>query len=83
MPKAARERTVSFRAQAPHSLRFQEYPRPKASLDEQDSPLVTERGTDVKGQVALYVTSSPTAAPPHWRQSAAAEYEAIGFSAPK
>jgi hypothetical protein len=52
MPKAARERTVSFRARAPHSLRIREYPRPKASLDEQDSPLVTERGTDVKGNVA-------------------------------
>ena len=27
MPEAARERNVSFRARAPHSLRFQEYPR--------------------------------------------------------
>jgi hypothetical protein len=57
MPKAARERTVSFRARAPHSLRFREYPRPKASLDEQDLPMVTERGTDVKGYVAAMVTS--------------------------
>ena len=52
MPEAARERTVSFRARAPLSLRFREYPRPKASLDERDSRLVTELGTDVKGNVA-------------------------------
>jgi hypothetical protein len=57
MPKAARERTVSFRARAPHSLRFREYPRPKASLDEQASPLVTERGIDVKHFVAEMRTS--------------------------
>src|SRR5208283_5345301 len=48
MPEAARERTVSFRARAPHSLRFREYPRPKASLDERDSRLVTEVETNVK-----------------------------------
>jgi hypothetical protein len=52
MPEAARERTVSFRARAPHSLRFREYPRPKASLDERDSRFVTDFGTDVKGNVA-------------------------------
>ena len=56
MPKAARERSVSFRARAPHSLRFREYPRPKASLDEQDLSLVTERGTDVKRRVPFFVT---------------------------
>ncbi len=32
MPEAARVRSVSFRARAPHSLRFREYPRPKASF---------------------------------------------------
>ena len=37
MPEAARERIVSFRARAPHSLRIGEYPRPKASVDERDS----------------------------------------------
>ena len=47
MPKAARERSVSFRARAPHSLRFREYPRPKASLDERDWRFVTEPVTDV------------------------------------
>ena len=31
MPEAARERTVSFRPRAPHSLHLGEYPRPKAS----------------------------------------------------
>jgi hypothetical protein len=48
MPEAARERTVSFRARAPHSLRFREYPRPKASLDERDSSYVPVSGTFVK-----------------------------------
>ncbi len=48
MPEAARERTVSFRPRAPLSLRFREYPRPKASLDERDSLYVSELGTDVK-----------------------------------
>ncbi len=57
MPKAARERTVSFRARAPHSLRFREYPRPKASLDEQDLGFITETGTDVKKFVAVSGTS--------------------------
>ena len=37
MPEAARERSVSFRARAPHSLHLQEYPRPKASFTERDS----------------------------------------------
>ena len=36
MPEAARERSVSFRPRAPHSLRIGEYPRPKASVDERD-----------------------------------------------
>ena len=50
MPEAARERSVSFRARAPHSLRIREYPRPKASVDERDSmEFVAEMGTDVKG----------------------------------
>jgi hypothetical protein len=48
MPEAARERTVSFRARAPHSLRIREYPRPKASFTERDSWFVTEVGTIVK-----------------------------------
>jgi hypothetical protein len=56
MPEAARERTVSFRARAPHSLRIREYPRPKASLDERDSRLVSELVTDVKGTVTAEVT---------------------------
>src|ERR1700676_2680633 len=50
MPEAARERTVSFRARAPHSLRHQEYPRPKASLVSEIRWLVTETGTNVKGR---------------------------------
>ncbi len=37
MPEAARMRSVSFRARAPHSLHPQEYPRPKASFTERDS----------------------------------------------
>ena len=37
MPEAARERIVSVRTRAPHSLRFREYPRPKASFTERDS----------------------------------------------
>ncbi len=37
MPEAARVRSVSFRARAPHSLRIREYPRPKASFTERDS----------------------------------------------
>ena len=40
MPEAARERTVSVRARAPHSLRLQEYPRPKASFTERDSMVI-------------------------------------------
>ena len=32
MPETARERGVSFRPRAPHSLHLQEYPRPKASF---------------------------------------------------
>jgi hypothetical protein len=56
MPEAARERTVSFRARAPHSLRFREYPRPKASLDERDSLYVSDIVTDVKGFIAASVT---------------------------
>jgi hypothetical protein len=48
MPEAARERTVSFRARAPHSLRIREYPRPKASFTERDSRFVAETETNVK-----------------------------------
>ena len=50
MPEAARERSVSFRARAPHSLHLPEYPRPKASFTERDSNagLVTENRTHVK-----------------------------------
>ena len=49
MPKAARVRSVSFRARAPHSLHLQEYPRPKASFTERDSKAgtVTEIRTKV------------------------------------
>ena len=49
MPEAARERSVSFRARAPHSLRIREYPRPKASFTERDSKAgtVTEIRTKV------------------------------------
>ena len=48
MPEAARERTVSFRARAPHSLRIREYPRPKASFTERDSRFVAGMETNVK-----------------------------------
>ena len=44
--QAARERSVSFRPRAPHSLRIGEYPRPKASVVERDS-LVSNRNGDV------------------------------------
>ena len=50
MPEAARVRSVSFRARAPHSLRFREYPRPKASFTERDSFPVTEMGTGSQGK---------------------------------
>ena len=40
--QAARERSVSFRPRAPHSLRIGEYPRPKASVVERDSQSVTD-----------------------------------------
>ncbi len=63
MPEADRERTVSFRPRAPHSLRFREYPRPKASLDERDSRLVTEIGTFVKSNVAAIVTGPQRSSP--------------------
>src|SRR5208282_1318572 len=58
MPEAARERTVSFRARAPHSLRFREYPRPKASFTERDSRCVSDIVTNVKGNVTISVTAS-------------------------
>ena len=46
MPEAARVRSVSFRARAPHSLRIREYPRPKASFTERDFfDLVTQKET--------------------------------------
>ena len=49
MPGAARERSVSFRARAPLSLRFREYPRPKASPRiERDSQFVAKIVTIVK-----------------------------------
>ena len=52
MPEAARVRSVSFRARAPHSLRIREYPRPKASFTERDSlNHVPEMGTKVNGIV--------------------------------
>ncbi len=56
MPEAARERTVSFRARAPHSLRIREYPRPKASVDERDSLLISELVTIVKSNISVSVT---------------------------
>ena len=47
--QAARERAVSSRPRAPHSLRFREYPRPKASFGERDSSCdVSEMVTIVK-----------------------------------
>ena len=36
--RAARARSVSFRPRAPHSLRLQEVPSPKASFKERDQP---------------------------------------------
>ncbi len=50
MPEAARERSVSFRPRAPHSLRLQEYPRPKASFTERDSRTVTQSVTISQGK---------------------------------
>src|SRR5208282_215511 len=58
MPEAARERTVSFRARAPHSLRFREYPRPKASFTERDSVVVSDFVTNVKSDVTVAMTSA-------------------------
>jgi hypothetical protein len=53
-PEAARERSVSLRPRAPHSLRFREYPRPKASFTERDSmAFVTEMGTTVKNVTVM------------------------------
>jgi hypothetical protein len=49
MPEAARERSVSFRPRAPHSLRIREYPRPKASVDERDSRACNGSGDDCQG----------------------------------
>jgi hypothetical protein len=45
-PKAARERSVWLRPRAPHSLRFREYPRPKASFTERDSPAICNGNGD-------------------------------------
>ena len=55
MPKAARERIANPRAGTalapPFGLASREAP-----LDERDGRLVTEMGTDVKGNVAAFVT---------------------------
>jgi len=48
MPEAARERSVSFRARAPLSLRFREYPREGVLRTSEILWLVTEIGTNVK-----------------------------------
>jgi hypothetical protein len=48
MPKAARERNVSFRPQAPHSLRFREYLRERRPSMSEIFRLVPEMGTNVK-----------------------------------
>ncbi len=63
MPEAARVRSVSVRARAPHSLRFREYPRPKASFTERDSlnPIpemetnVNEKATGYDGSPATHI----------------------------
>ena len=47
MPEAARERTVSVRPRAPHSLHLQEYPRPKASFTERDSMAACNTNNDI------------------------------------
>jgi hypothetical protein len=55
MPEAARERSVSFHSRAPHSLRFREYPRPKASFTERDSlNAIPEMGTIVNEKETEY-----------------------------
>jgi hypothetical protein len=59
MPEAARERSVSFRPRAPHSLHLREYPRPKASFTERDSFVVTQSVTLSQGKSDW--------APPHLR----------------
>ena len=46
MPEAARKQSVSLRARAPHSLRFREYPRPKASFTERDDGLICNNKGD-------------------------------------
>ena len=48
MPGAARERTVSVRPQAPHSLHFPEYLRERRPSNERDVAPVCQRGNDVK-----------------------------------
>jgi hypothetical protein len=59
MPEAARVRSVSLRARAPHSLRFREYPRPKASFTERDSmSTVPETGTKVNGEISVMATAT-------------------------
>jgi hypothetical protein len=53
------ERTFP-RPRAPHSLRFREYPRPKASFTERDSHRdITEPGTHVNGNVTTTNPSWP------------------------
>jgi hypothetical protein len=52
MPEAARERSVSFRPRAPHSLRAIESTLAMASLTERDSEkIVTEMVTNVNENV--------------------------------
>ncbi len=52
MPEAARERSVSFRPRAPHSLRTIESTLATASLTERDSEInVSEIVTNVNGKV--------------------------------
>jgi uncharacterized protein YuzE len=67
--QAARERGYKPRPQEPHSL-HQSAVTGRRPFDEQDFPLVTEVGTDVKGNVAAVVTTgacsytSPCSSPP-------------------
>ena len=62
MPEAARVRSVSVRARAPHSLRIREYPRPKASFTERDS---FSSVPDPRTNVNENATTRPSAIIPH------------------
>jgi hypothetical protein len=58
-PEAARERSVSFRPRAPHSLRRRGVPSLSAPFRERDSvTILTETGTQVNGNVTHPAASS-------------------------